>query len=208
MIPADKIVPPDFHQLLGMVHNYPAIMRQLHLVYDFSVPNPGIDGSNVVSIALSPAQTTLSGAGVAKPVTVVSCKTRYTLKGTQFFATPNPTTKPEDALIQNGLLNLQAPGKKWGRRFNLVPEDADGQALKNTSQSNNQARGKKVYTTSRAHTAYNAATVSDETPGSTVPTPSATANPRHRTYRPAHRRPCALRSRAPRRPRATSRQSP
>jgi hypothetical protein len=175
MIPADKIVPPDFHQLLGMVHNYPAIMRQLHLVYDFTVANPGIDGSNVVSIALSPAQTTLSGVGVSKPVTVVSCKTRYTLKATQFFATPNPTTKPEDALIQNGLLNLRAPGKKYGRRFNLVPENADGQALKNTSQSNNQARGKR-YTTS-APTSYNASTVQDETPGSTVPTPSASANP-------------------------------
>jgi hypothetical protein len=170
---SDPITQPDFHQLLGMVHNYPAIMRQLNLVYDFVLTPPaGISGLSAVSINLSPPPVGNLLPGTPTPITVVSCYTRCTVMSDRFFATPTP---PNAALIKDGVLNLQAPGANSARRFTLVPENADSQALKLTDQFNNAARGTQ-YSTS-APTALNSPSPYSQTPGKPVPTPSANANP-------------------------------
>ncbi|HLJ29462.1 MAG TPA: hypothetical protein VKY85_22325 [Candidatus Angelobacter sp.] len=155
---------PDFHQLLGLLHNYPAIMRRLGLVYDLVV-SPPVGLPEKCCITINPASGDLGRALAVSPLF-----TQCTVRANDFFATP------EDAnLIQNGLLNLQTNSSDGTPRFTLVQENADGQGLKLTDQINNARRGKEY--TSSAVTAINPLVPQSPPAASMVMTPQATANP-------------------------------
>jgi hypothetical protein len=145
-----KIDPPDFHQLLGLVHNYPAIMRPLGLVYDLVVTPPaGL--TSPFSVAIHFGSDPYS-TDVASQLSVTSPFTQCTMTADYFFATPE-----DDHLIDSGILNLQIQDADAasGQRFLLVSEDADGHGLKLTDQSNNSARADEYY--SNAPTSMNQA---------------------------------------------------
>jgi hypothetical protein len=155
------ITPPNFHQLLGLMHNHPAIMRPLALVWDFTVPAPnGIP--NTCCIMIAPKN----------PLTIktVPWYTQCTLNADSFFATPR-----NGSPIADGMLHLPILGANSSPRFTLVPENADSQALKLTDQTNNAARSTE-YSTS-APTAMNAGDQRSRTPGAVLSTPSSRANP-------------------------------
>ncbi len=168
---------PDFHQLLGLVHNHPAIMRKLALVFDFvvtppvglspSAGGPALAYSIIVNLDTSDSET----KKIADMLTIPPVYTQCTVLDEDFFATlRNPN------LMENGLLNLQAasttqPGTP---RFTLVPENADGQALKKTDQVNNDARSTE-YSTS-APTSMRSGSAAPPT-GANVLTPRSAVNP-------------------------------
>jgi hypothetical protein len=164
VVPTPAVKAPDFHQLLGLVQNHPAIMRPLGLAWDFVVTPPsGLQGTFCVSIALKTQPADVS-------IKVNSCYTQCTVLPDMFIATPRVSSP-----IVSGLLNLQAVGTKSAKRFTLVPENADSQALKLTDQSNNASRGTE-YSTS-APTAINVLSMQANGAGAILSTPQAVANP-------------------------------
>ena len=165
------ICPPDFHQLLGMVLNYPAIMRPLGLVFDFVFIRPtGLPASCAVAISLDAHD--VPSQKLSSAITVNPCFTQCTIESNTFCATPRDAN-----LIKNGLLNLQAhtTADPTVDRFTLVPENADGQALKLTDQYNNASRATE-YATS-APTAMNAPDAQPQPVGEIASTPRSAPNP-------------------------------
>jgi hypothetical protein len=156
------VTPPDFHQLLGLVHNHPAIMRPLALVWDFVVPVPAAAMPAPFCIKIEP-KTPLS-------IKTVPWYTQCTLTADNFFATPKAGSP-----IADGMLNLQVKGSGSDQRFTLVPENADSQALKLTDQSNNAARSTEY--SSSASTAMNVSDQQPQAAGAMLSTPSSRANP-------------------------------
>ena len=179
----DNIPRPDFHQILGLVHNYPAIMRPLGLVLDLIVqPPPGLIPGTGARPCSATVDFDTSDADVLTIAGQIALgtppKTWCTVGAGVFFATPK-----EAGLIQNGLLNLRARsassiGGIRPPRFLLVPENADNQTLKATDQVNNADRGEE-YKTSAPTSITEIATVGSTTSaaGMAVITPPATANP-------------------------------
>ena len=172
----DDIPKPDFHQLLGLVHNHPAILRKLGLVFDFVVtPPPGLAGPCSVVVNLNTKLDSVTQQ-LARTLAVNPKYTQCTVKQDDFYANPKD---PSEQLFQSGLLNLQAisstPGATGKPRYTLVPENADGQAVKRTDQVNNAARSAE-YTTS-APTAMRPHATPSPSPGAAVSTPSARTNP-------------------------------
>ena len=169
------ICKPDFHQLLGLVHNHPAIMRKLGLVFDFVVtPPPGLSPpsggapiaySVILNLDTSDPQT----KQIADMLTIPPVYTQCTVSNEDFAATLRSS-----GLIQNGLLNLQMTAQAGGPRFTLVPENADGQALSKTNQSTNESRSQEYK--SSAPTSMRSDSSSSPS-GSNVPTPVSTVNP-------------------------------
>src|SRR5258708_7113199 len=124
---------PDFHKILGLLHNYPAIMRRLGLVYDLIV-SPPAGLPEKCCVIINPASGDL-----APVLTVSPLFTQCTVQANDFFATPE-----DKDLTQTALLTLRAKGIDGTAVCStLVPESADGQALNLTDQVNNSARGKE-----------------------------------------------------------------
>jgi hypothetical protein len=170
---------PDFHQLLGLVHNHPAIMRKLGLVFDFvvtppaglSAPTGGVPLAYSVIVNLDTSDSNTKN--IADMLSITPVYTQCMVQDNDFFAT---LKNPAQNLIQNGLLNLQMPSttQPGTQRFTLVPENADGQALKKTDQVNNDARSAE-YATS-APTSMRPDSPPPPT-GSNVSTPRSAVNP-------------------------------
>jgi len=167
------IAKPDFHQLLGLVHNHPAIMRKLGLVFDFVItPNDGIVPSagaaeNRFSITVGLDTSDTYTKQVADQLVIPNVYTQCVVTNNDFVA----ALKTQDAnLIQHGLLNLQAPSatEQGKLRFTLVPENADGQSLKRTDQVNNAARS----------TEYGTSAPTSMSPDPSPPAGSGVATPR------------------------------
>ncbi len=166
--PNCKIDRPDFHQLLGLVHNYPAMMRPLGLVYDLNVtPPPGLPASFSINVNLA---NDAAGNQLKTLVDVSSVYTQCTVSGDDFFATPS---NPD--LIHSGLLNLKAAGKSASKRFSLVSEAADGQAIKLTDQANNSERADEFQSSAPTSMRQAPALPADSGMSSTPAAPSPTA---------------------------------
>jgi len=163
-----SITKPDFHQLLGLVHNYPAVMRRLGLVFDLVVAPPqNMDWSkvNAVTITANVPAGNHDLDGLTQPPVYTRCSVD---SGKHLFS----STPRDPNLLQNGLLNLNIKLADTSPRFTLVAENAEGQSLKHTDQSNNASRSAE-YTTS-APTSMKP--VPAALPGMSS-TPSATASP-------------------------------
>jgi hypothetical protein len=175
----DKIIPdlptPDFHQLLGMVNHYPAMLRPLGLAFDLIVVIPAnlVDGPCTVQVANPFTDNVFAG------MTAASYKTK-----SQFNrADPHDKIFCADSrnpgVLDRGYLVLDAVAAAGqGSAYSFVQEDADGSALKFSDQANNAARASEY--TSSAPTAM---TILPASAGfraknqSVVPTPASTANP-------------------------------
>jgi hypothetical protein len=100
---------PDFHQLLTILAQYPALQRRLGLVFDLRVPAAAAAGAATVSVV--PVWTPATpGTLTVSPVT----------KLTSAFG-PAPKTGSD---LDRDLLNVQVAG------FRVVTADVDGAALK------------------------------------------------------------------------------
>jgi hypothetical protein len=158
--------PPDFHQLLGLVQHYPAVMRSLGLVFDFVVAVPsGFQGAYSVTVSATSPDPAVTGI-----VTFQSLFTQCTITPDTFYATPENAD-----LVKYRFLNLNAKSVDGSARYSLVAENADGQALKLTDQNNNTSRGSE-FTTS-APTAMSSPSTQPSVSGGVGQGPHATANP-------------------------------
>ncbi|MDQ1651685.1 MAG: hypothetical protein QOI35_885 [Cryptosporangiaceae bacterium] len=121
-------VPPkqdqlDFHQVLSVLAQYPALQRRLGLVFDLRVPLSAAAGATAVSVV--PTWTpALSDTVTVSPATKITV-------GTGVFS---PAPKPGSDLDKDAL-NVRGPG------FGVVTVDADGGALKARQFADNLRRG-------------------------------------------------------------------
>ncbi len=114
---------PDFHQLLGILNQYPALLRPLGLVYDFQIElSAALTGDPLVASVVPPAV-----AGVTPEPLSTACTK-------DFFAASNASK-----LHVGRFLNLKL---KSGTEavYEIVTEDADGSAHKLAHQATSQAR--------------------------------------------------------------------
>ena len=120
---------PDFHQTLGLLQSYPALLRPLGFIFDIVIPRAGIgDGDFVLSATFTCNE--LPAAGVQQ----VSNTTNVRLKAASFFLVPQDAT-----YIDEGLLALN-PNPVRGPKFVLITEDTDGTAAKFMQSSNSDGR--------------------------------------------------------------------
>ena len=112
-IPPPPIDPPDFHQLLGLVQHYPAILRPLGLVFDFIVKPPATPPT-YCSVGLVPNDP--QTIKLAKYITVQPLLTRCTMSAPEFFATPRPAPTDQQFILHR-MLNLNAKGTDTLPRF-------------------------------------------------------------------------------------------
>ena len=164
--------PPDFHQLLGMVNHYPALLRPLGLAFDLLVAIPyGLnDGTFTVTVA------------VASPFPVVP--TSYPTQ-CQLYRDPDSekqifcAASRSAQVIQQGYLVLDGQASAdQSSAYTFIQEDADGSSLKFSDQANNAARAAEY--SSSAPTAMTILPASKRFRGADqpiVPTPASTANP-------------------------------
>jgi hypothetical protein len=120
---------PDFHQTLGLLQSYPALLRPLGFVFDIVIPRAGIaDGDFKLSATFT---CTDLPAALVQPV---SNTTNVRLKGTSFFLVPQDPT-----YIDEGMLALN-PNAVPAPKFVLITEDTDGTAAKFMQSSNSDGR--------------------------------------------------------------------
>jgi hypothetical protein len=134
------IAKPDFHQLLGMLSHYPAMLRPIGLAFDVNVriPTTLSDGAYLV------AATNVFPGATFGPMTVASYQTQCQFARTSklFFTIARDTNA-----IDQRYLSLDAKAPDGGSAYNFSQEDADGSSLKFTDQANNGARASE-YTSS------------------------------------------------------------
>jgi hypothetical protein len=157
--------PPDFHQLLGLVNHYPAMLRPLGLAFDLTVPLKGnsFDGYYDVKVQ---AKGNLVG-GITPTSNTTVC--RVGVSAVEFFSAPSDDPAAAPSFISGRYLNLTPDF------FNLADEDADGTSLKVTDQVNNSARA--IEYTSSAPTSLNPPPDLPTGGDSSVRTPASSANP-------------------------------
>jgi hypothetical protein len=169
----------DFHQLLGMVNHYPALLRPLGLVFDVEIPIPDLitDGKYAISVN-TPEEAGTVGIFASIPKAnmrplVTACMFN---RGGQLFY----TASRDESVMDNGYLALTSQRKgKQGSTYSFVQDDADGTALKFIEQAGNAARSSEYG--SAAPTSLSIQTGANrfrdpKHPG-IVPTPASTANP-------------------------------
>jgi hypothetical protein len=165
---------PDFHQLLGMVGHYPAMLRPLGLVFDIVVPIPGalLDGAYTVTVT-SPFSDP-AFASLKNQIASYATACRIDRATHQFHAASRDIN-----VLDAGYLTLDGQATTTtGSAYSLVQEDADGSSLKLTDQAHGAARAAEY--TSSAPTAMTRLRASKRFfpgPRHIVPTPASSANP-------------------------------
>jgi hypothetical protein len=160
---------PDFHQLLGMLNHYPAILRPLGLVFDLAVAIPAglSDGTYLVEVSNPFNNAIFAGMGVVSYQT--QCEVR---RGDKVFI-----SAPRDpAVLAEGYLSLDAKAADGGSAYSFSQEDADGSSLKFTDQANSAARASEY--TSAAPTSMTTVPAANRFGLHPIgPTPSLSAHP-------------------------------
>ncbi len=167
-----SLATPDFHQILGMLNHYPAMLRPLGLAFDltFALPVALADGVYLLQV-VNPLPDNI----LLDTSSVVSYETRCQLNRNQklFCAHPRDFTA-----IDQGYLALDALAPDGGSAFNLSQEDADGSSLKFTEQAQNAGRASEY--TSAAPTSMTSVLAANNFRNAqnlTAPTPTSAANP-------------------------------
>jgi hypothetical protein len=124
--------PPDFHQLLGLLNTYPALLRPLGLAFDFAAAS--LSGTPPAGQVLA-STPNLSVTGIQFVPLETVCTS-----AAEFIAASRPqppstadAPRPSDTLHSGRFLRLQL---KVGDAplFSLVTEDTDGSSHKLTQQ--------------------------------------------------------------------------
>jgi hypothetical protein len=124
--PASRPVPPklDFHQAVGALGDYPAILRSLGLVVRLRVPRPTADPRSIRVLA--------KWDGELRSVDIAP-RTNCTLANTRFVAAGRPAGGRPPSELAGGMLDLADAGDRLVTdtpKFDIVQVDADGAALK------------------------------------------------------------------------------
>lgn len=173
--PAPKectLATPDFHQLLGMVNHYPAMLRPLGLAFDLTVAVPPALGDGIYVVQVSnplPDNTILDSSHV------VSYQTQCQLRRDKSLFCADPR---DSSVIDQGYLALDAVASDGGSVYNLAQDDADGSALKFADQAQNAARATEY--NSSAPTSMTSVLAADTFRNDrdlVQPTPVSSANP-------------------------------
>jgi hypothetical protein len=174
--PASKectLATPDFHQVLGMVNHYPAMLRPLGLAFDLTVALPAgfADGAYIVQVANPLPDNTLLDSSQ-----VMSYQTRcwFGRNNKLFYLLPR-----DPSVMDQGYLALDAAATDDGSVYNLAQDDADGSALKFIDQAQNSARSTEY--SSAAPTAMTTVLAANNfrinNDNLIQPTPASSANP-------------------------------
>jgi len=109
--------PPDFHQLLGLLHQYPAMLRSLGLAYDFA------------AVTLDHALTSIAGPVLASVIAPKIAGIRFVPLQTVCTTASDFIAASRNARHTGRFLNLMrdAPAAP---KFSLVTEDNDGSSNK------------------------------------------------------------------------------
>jgi len=158
-----KLLPPDFHELQGLLHTYPALLRPLGLAFDLTCAVSLKEGHYQVQAIpdaafhkdpkIPPTSGTFKDIFSTQNTTVCS----FNLTGNSFY----PVEKPGSQMLSGRYLNLGDTDE-----FALIQEDADGASLKFFDQATNLARSGEFATP----------TVTPP-PAGFVPTPAPSADP-------------------------------
>ncbi len=128
---------PDFHQMLGLLHQYPAILRPLGLAFDFEVDLSAVPiTTRALLAAPEPLLASFNGQSLSQALPGITFDPRYTT-----FTVADFLPKSIDDTHSSRCLDLSDDS------FVIVTEDTDGSSHKLTQQSASRARGKE-YTTS------------------------------------------------------------
>jgi hypothetical protein len=124
--PSSRPAPPrlDFHQAVGALGDYPAVLRLLGLVVRLRVPRPAADPGSIRVLA--------SWDGGLRPGDIAP-RTRCTLDNAAFFAAARPSAGRPASELAGGMLDLADAGDRLvtdAPKFDIVQVDADGAALK------------------------------------------------------------------------------
>ena len=125
----DPLPAPDFHQLLGLLHRSPALLRPLGLVFDlvFQVPI----GTTVISITPPSLSNVPQGIELFTQCTVAT-DSSPTHSLIDFFATPQASGVQ---LIYKRFVNLQARDSMSAPMFSLISQDSEGDIHKRVQAS-------------------------------------------------------------------------
>jgi hypothetical protein len=171
--------PPDFHQLLSLVNQFPALLRPLGLAFDleFIAPSETAGIPIAGTFVLSASCRTIPGVSV-QPLST-SCTIGP--EKDDFYANPKPLAGPSDVSLlwkRYLALNVTDPDSRSNKLFNLIGEDTDGSSQKLSQQVT--AASRAVEYSSKAPTSANLrTTISADPPAENaqVTTPTTTAQP-------------------------------
>jgi hypothetical protein len=164
---------PDFHQLLGMVNHYPAMLRPLGLAFDLTLKAPPMLADGPCLIQVDNPFTDKIFGDVAK--NSASYQTRCQLISAEkvFCA----AARDKNA-VDRGYLTLEAAAADGGSVYNFSQEDADGSSLKFTDQAHNAARASEYSSAAPTSMTITLAAKSFRNADNLiVPTPSSAAHP-------------------------------
>ena len=127
---SDDLLPaPDFHQLLGLLHRSPALLRPLGLVFDLVFPVS--IGTTVISITPPVLPGVPTGTELFTQCTVVTDNSpAHSL--IDFFSTPQTAGVQ---LICKRFLNLHARDSYNAPMFSLISQDSEGDIHKRVQAS-------------------------------------------------------------------------
>jgi hypothetical protein len=126
--------PPDFHDVVARLADHPILLRALGLLIDFEVPISALTtgtGPNEMRIGLKwpidPAPEEGWGNAVQQDVRP---KTAYVVAGSRFVPLTPPNQAPQGVLP---LAGTGLEGEGTNNRFEVMPFDVDGAALRMSS---------------------------------------------------------------------------
>ena len=162
-----KIQTPDFHQMLGLIQHYPALLRPLGLACDFRLP--------LTPEALPNGEYTVSieNDTINQSIPCVSYQTICGIlhESWRFLSSPRDTK-----VVSDGYLSLGAAEDQYNNVYTVVQEDADGTALKVTDQTNNAARAQQYDTSANSRSKRPETALSFDW-DNILPTPASSADP-------------------------------
>ncbi|WP_158789037.1 hypothetical protein [Granulicella sp. L46] len=142
---------PDFHQLLGMLHQYPVLLRPLGLALDFEDVDLG--NQSLQTLQTLPGFTAHL-EGPEKEISGIDLVSLYT----SCVINPSFVASSADNTHKNRFLDISDRSI-----FRVITEDSDGSAQKLIHQKRSSARGQEYKTTSVN------LTVNDNRPSQTLP---------------------------------------
>lgn len=134
---SEDLPKPDFHQILGLLTNYPALLRPLGLVVDLELDlPPGLTAGTVSAVpTVASRPPLLDPAGYLTAYTVV-------LAGSprQFYTSP----RSPDSSMSQGMLKLRDEAlKHLVPRFRVVTEDGEADTQKYLQQLEDRDRARE-----------------------------------------------------------------
>jgi hypothetical protein len=128
----------DFHDVVARLADHPVLLRAAGLLIDLAVPSAqltGTAGTDIRTTPIWPSPDTNPPPGWGNAAHEDVCpRTAYTLSNSRFLPAPAPdatgTTPPPGLLPLGGTV---AAGEASGSRFELMPFDIDGAALRMVS---------------------------------------------------------------------------